>query len=130
MRNVEAVKPYKITFKYRPTYVHAHVVGKKYSYEILMQYFSEIVEACKKKDLKQVLVEEEISEITSLVDVFRTASELPQLGFSRIRLAFVDHYAKHEDINKFGLLVAAKRGMDVQIFDSVAEADKWLSEMG
>ncbi len=33
-------------------------------------------------------------------------------------------------MNKFGLLVAANRGMDVQIFDTVAEADKWLSEKG
>ncbi len=90
MSDVESVKPYKITFEYHTTYLHAHVQGKKYSYNILMQYFEEIVEECKEKNLKQVLVEEEISEITSMVDIFRTASELPQLGFTRIRLAFVD----------------------------------------
>lgn len=130
MSDVEAVKPYKITFEYHPTYLHAHVEGTKYSYEIMMRYFKEIAVECREKNLKQVLVEEEISEITSMVDIFRTASELPQLGFTRIRLAFVDRFAEQKELNKFGLLVASNRGIDVQIFDTIAEADKWLSEKG
>ena len=130
MSNVDAVKPYKIAFEYRPTYLYAHVEGEKYSFEILMQYFEEIVEECRENNFRQVLVEEDITEITSMVDIFRTASELPRLGFTRIRLAFVDRHPKHKDLNKFCLLVAANRGMDVQLFDNVSDADIWLSEKG
>lgn len=130
MSNVDAVKPYKIAFEYHPTYLYAHVEGEKHGYEILMQYFEEIVKECKENNFRQVLVEEDIMGVTSMVDIFRTASELPRLGFTRIRLAFVDRHPKHKDLNKFGRLVAANRGIDVQLFDNVADADMWLSEKG
>ncbi len=130
MSDVEAAKPYKITFEYLPTYLHARVEGERYNYEILMQYFTEIVEECKEKKFNKVLVEEDISETTSMLDIFRTASELGQIGFTRITLAFVDHHSRQSELNKFGLLVAVNRGLDVQIFDTVKDAGKWLAEKG
>lgn len=129
MSDAKAAKPYKIEFESRPTYLYAHVEGTEYSYEILMEYFGEIVRECRERNLKQVLVDEEISKTTSMVDIFRTASELPKMGFTRIRLAFVDRFADQKELNKFGLLVASNRGMDAKIFDKVEDADGWLAEI-
>ncbi|MEJ7848962.1 MAG: hypothetical protein WKF92_12835 [Pyrinomonadaceae bacterium] len=128
MSNVEAVKTYNIAFQHRPAYLYAHVEGKRYSYEIVMQCFGEILRECQAGNFDQVLIEEEIPEINSMVDIFRAASELPQLGFTNISIAFVDRFPDQKDLNNFGRLAAVNRGIDGQIFDNVADADIWLSE--
>jgi hypothetical protein len=74
-----------------------------------------------------VLVEENISATASEEDVFRIASELPELGFGDIRMAYIDRFAEQKDINEFGQEVAEKQGVDVKIFSNMEDADKWLS---
>jgi len=123
-------KPYTINFEDHLTYLYALVHSDKYGYEILAQFLREIADECKKRKFKQVLIEENISATTSITDVFRIASELSQFGFSRIRMAYVDRFSEQKDINEFGRMVAVNRGVNVAVFDSVDEADKWLSEKG
>ncbi|MBC7900768.1 MAG: hypothetical protein H7070_12035 [Saprospiraceae bacterium] len=123
-----AGKAYTIIFEEYPTYLYALVHSDKYGYDILAQFLREIADECKKRSFKQVLIEENISAVTSMTDVFRTASELPQLGFSKIRMAYVDRFADQKEMNEFGQMVAVNRGVNVKIFGSQEEADKWLSE--
>ncbi len=129
MSNGNIVKPYSITFEARTNYLYAYVQGEKYGYEIMMQYLMEILAECNNREFTQVLIVQDISETTSLVNMFRATSELPKMGFFRIRVAFVDRFSDHKDLNNFGKLVAQNRGMmGAKIFDSEAEADKWLSK--
>lgn len=125
-----AGKPYTITFEEYPKYLYALVHGEEYGYEVLAAFLREIADECKKRDFTQVLIEENISGTASETDVFRIASELPELGFAEIRMAYIDRFANQNELNEFGRQVAVKSGVDVRIFNSQDEADKWLSENG
>lgn len=125
--NAEA-RPYTIVFEDYPTYLYALVHGEKYGYEVLAGFLREIAVECRKRNFRQVLIEENISATASKDDVFRIASELPDLGFSDIRMAYIDRFHEQQDLNEFGQDVAVDHGVDVEIFADQTAADKWLSE--
>ena len=119
--------PYTIVFEDSPKYLYALVHGDKYGYDVLAHFLKEIADECRKRNFDRVLIEENISATTSEEDVFRIASELPQLGFADIRLAYIDRFTEQGDLNEFGREVAEDRGVNVRLFSSFEEADKWLS---
>jgi len=123
-----ADKLYTIVFQDCPTYLYALVHGDKYGYEVLAAFLTEIAEECKKRNFQKVLIEENISATTSEEDVFRTASELPQFGFSGIRMAYIDRFTDQNQLNEFGQQIAVKSGVDVKIFNTFGDADNWLSD--
>lgn len=59
-------------------------------------------------------------------EMYQLASEIPQLGFFGVRIAFVDRYIEQQDLNEFGEFVAVNRGLHGKIFNDVKEAEKWL----
>ena len=122
-----AAKPYTIVFEDYPNYLYALVHGEKYGYEVLSGFLREIADECKKRNFKQVLIEENISATASQEDVFRIASELPEFGFSDIRMAYIDRFLEQKDMNEFGQDVAVDHGVDVQIFGDMESANNWLS---
>ena len=123
-----ADKPYTIVFQDCPTYLYALVHGEKYGYEVLAGFLSEIAAECKKRNFRNVLIEENISATTSEDDVIRTATALPQLGFANIRMAYIDRFTDQNQLNEFGQQVAVKSGVDVKIFNTFGDADNWLSD--
>ena len=120
-------KPYTIVFQECPTYLYALVHGEKYGYDVLAAFLREIASECERRNFNRVLIEENISATTSESDVFRTASELPQFGFSKIRMAYIDRFTDQSSLNEFGRQIAVKSGVDVKIFNSFGDADNWLS---
>ena len=42
-------------------------------------------------------------------------------------MAYIDRFTDQKDLNEFGRQIAVKSGVDVRIFNSQDEADKWLS---
>jgi hypothetical protein len=122
-----ADKPYTIIFQDCPTYLYALVHGDKYGYEVLAAFLTEIADECKKRNFHQVLIEENISATTSEADVFRTASELPQFGFTNTRMAYIDRFTDQSTLNEFGRQIAVRSGIDVRIFNTFGDADEWLS---
>ena len=119
-------KPYKIEFDYRPDYLYACVSGEKDSLDISRRYWHEIADECKKTKCNKLLIVEDIKEIVSLPEMYQIASEIPQMGFFGIRIAFVDQYIEQQTLNEFDEIVAANRGIRGKIFDNIAEAEKWL----
>jgi hypothetical protein len=73
-----------------------------------------------------VLVEEDIPEAISISEAFELASQIPELGFSRIKIAFVDRYADQAELNEFAEIVATNRGAFGRFFIDLAEAEDWL----
>jgi hypothetical protein len=120
-------KPYTIVFQDCPTYLYALVHGDKYGYDVLAAFLREIAEECKKRNFRNVLIEENNSATTSEDDVIRTATELPRLGFANIRMAYIDRFTDQSDLNEFGRQIAVKSGVDVRIFNTFGDADSWLS---
>lgn len=121
-----ASKPYQITFEFRPEYLYVYVTGEHDSYEISKQYWQEVADFCGENKISKVLIEEDIPESVSLTEVYRLASEIPMMGFFGIRVAFVDRFIEHNELNQFGELVAVNRGLHGKIFNDIKEAEKWL----
>ena len=118
-------KPYKLTFQLTPEYLHARVEGDRDSYEISIAYWQEIAAECERLDVARLLVEEDIPEMGDYSDMYRIASELPDM-FLGIAIAFVDRYADQAELNSFGELVAQNRGVRGRYFSDAEKAEDWL----
>lgn len=127
MNAIQPARAYTIVFENYPNYLYALVHGDKYGYEVLAGFLREISDEVKKRGFDRVLVEENISATASKEDIFRIASELPELGFADIKLAYIDRFQEQWDLNEFGENVAVENGVDVKIFADQSEADTWLS---
>ena len=125
-----AEKPYTIVFEEYPEYLYALVHSELYGYDVLAGFLGEIAGECKKRSFSGVMVEENISATASDEDVVRIASELPELGFAGIRIAYIDRFLDQKEMNEMGQDVAVHNGIDVQIFHNQIDADKWLSAGG
>lgn len=119
-------KPYQITFEQRPEYLYVYVTGDADSYEISRSYWLEVSAMRAETGYKKILIEEDIPEAISISDMYRLASELPQMGLFGVRLAFVDRYAEQNELNEFGELVAVNRGIMGKIFNDLTAAEEWL----
>lgn len=126
MTEIAVPKLYDIRFEYRPGYLYVFVEGEHDSYAISRQYWQEIADACRENAVKKVLVEEDIPESVSMSDMFRLVSELGQLGFTGIKVAFVDRQLDHASLNEFGVLVGVNRGLVGKAFGNQAAAEEWL----
>lgn len=122
----ESSKLYELTLEYRPQYLYAFVRGEKDSCEISRQYWQEIADECNRSGIKKVLIEEDIKENISMSDMYRFASEIPQLGFHGVRVAFVDRQESQHQLNQFGETVATNRGLSSRVFNNFTEGEKWL----
>lgn len=121
-------KPYRIEFERRPRYLYAYISGEHDNMEISLGFWREIVAECQSAGAKKVLVEEDIREAVSTLEMYQIAVELPKLGFANILVAFVDRYLDQQDLNQFGELVATNRGLRGKFFNEASEAEKWLLE--
>lgn len=126
MATNESDKPYRLTFEHRPDYLYAYVEGDEDSYEISAMYWREIADEFKANKYTKVLIVEDIIESGTMADAYQLSSELPQMGYMGIKVAFVDKYIEQQDLNQFGELVAVNRGINGKIFNEVNEAEKWL----
>ncbi len=126
IQNSSPAKPYTLEFEQRPKYLYAYVKGEEDSLEISLQYWKEIADECRRTGYKKVFIEEDIKEEVSIIEMYQFASEISKIGYSDIRVAFVDRYLNQQELNKFGELVATNRGMNGKIFNSSEEAEEWL----
>lgn len=122
----DSFNPYDLTLEYRRQYLYAFVKGEKDSYEISRQYGQEIADECNKSGIKKVLIEEDIKENISMSDMYRFASEIPELGFHGVRIAFFDRQESQHQLNQFGETVATNRGLVSRVFNNFAVAEKCL----
>lgn len=120
-------RKYTIVYENYPTYLYALVHGEAYGYEILSAFLKEIADECRARGFKQILIEENISAIATKEDAYRVASEMPELGYAGIRVAYVDRFLDQEEVNEFGRDVAVHNGIDVRLFSDQEMADRWLT---
>ena len=126
IENSSCAKSYTLEFEQRPEYLYVYVRGEKDSLEISLQYWKEVADECRRAGYKKVLIEEDIKEEVSTIEMYQFTSEIPNIGFSGIRVAFVDRHLDQQELNKFGELVATNRGVNGKIFNSSEEAEEWL----
>ena len=117
--------PLHIDYKRYPTYLHATITGEN-NPQTFAQYTGEILKECKKQNCRRVLMEEKLEgsrmSTTNIFTMIEDASDVA-LGFYEA-LAFVNE--KLGEAAYFAETVAVNRGIPIVIFDSVADAEKWL----
>jgi predicted GNAT superfamily acetyltransferase len=120
-------RKFTIVFENYPTYLYALVHGEAYGYEVLTAFLKQIADEVNARGFNQVLIEENISDGATKEDAYRVASEMPEMGFAGIRIAYVDRFLDQEEVNEFGRDVAVHNGIDVRLFNDQEMADRWLN---
>ena len=118
---------YRVTIEPTPRYLHVRVTGDN-SRESVLGYLSEVRQACLDHHTTNVLIEEDLSGPSlDLLDVFRVVSSRAESESVALRIAFVDKNPAHApDRMKFAETVAVNRGIQVRVFERVADAAAWL----
>lgn len=126
MESSASEKNYHIEFFGHSDYLEVRVSAEKDSYELSIKYWEEIAKKLARLKLDKVLVIEDIAGESDLTDIFRLVTELPDLGFRGIKIAFVDKHLSHQEQNDFGIMVGTNRGLHGKAFNDVEIARKWL----
>ncbi|SRR6266567_5115468 len=120
--------PYVLTLEDKPGYVHARVTGSN-SFENVLGYTQEIHQACVHSGQRAVLIEENLAGPSiSMSAIFQIVAERsPQaLGVLK-RIAYVDVNPGHDLTRmEFAEDVAVNRGVNMRLFATVGEAERWL----
>lgn len=119
---------YKLSIFKKADYLHAIVTGQN-SLENVQGYLQQIFHECMAADSSRLLIEERLEgPRLNVRKVFEIASEESQRAVGVLRaIAYVDINAEG-DLMKFAETVAVNRALRVQIFSTIAEAQKWLMD--
>jgi hypothetical protein len=117
---------YKLTIDQKPTYLHVIVTGMNSRVNVV-GYLEETLRECIARRCFRVLIEERLDgPRLGTLDVFQIVSEegSKARGFLQT-IAYVDVNAKG-DLMQFAETVAVNRALPVVVFQTVADAEKWL----
>lgn len=117
-------KPYTITLEDRGEYLYTIVGGGKLTAEIASEYWQEIAGKCFELEKSKILIEKDFAESVSPAEMLYMAEFLGKLLATK-KIAFLDRYG-NESINELGKKLARNRGVKMQVFDNVKDAEKWL----
>ena len=115
-----------IKFEHRSGYLYAYAHAEKDSYEISLDFWTEIVRRCKENGFSKVLAEEDFGTDNSTSDMYELVSQGHQIGLTGLKIAFVDRHLAQMYNNLFGETVAKNRGLIAKVFSNVKEAEEWL----
>lgn len=119
---------YKLIIDQKFSYWHAKVTGEN-TVENVKGYMEEIVNKCSDAKCPYLLIEEQLEgpRLNSF-KVYEIASEGSAHAYGLFNaIAYVDVNAEGV-LMQFAENVAANRDLPVKVFETVAEAEKWLIE--
>jgi hypothetical protein len=118
---------YQLRIVEKPTYLHATVTGPN-TLENVAGYLQEIMRECEARQCFNVLIEERLTgRRLETWDVYQIASDNSALARGVFRaIAYVDVNAGG-DLMKFAETVANNRGVPINLFTTVADAEAWLA---
>ena len=118
---------YQLKITEKPTYLHALVTGQN-SIESVLGYLQDLLRECEARQTFHVLIEENLTgRRLETWDVYQVASDSSAHARGIFKsIAFVDVNASGE-LMKFAETVANNRGVPINVFSTVAEAEQWLT---
>lgn len=118
---------YQLQIIEKPTYLHAIVTGPN-TLESVTGYLKELLRECEARQCFNLLIEERLTgRRLETWDVYQIASDNSALARGVFRaIAFVDVNASG-NLMKFAETVANNRGVPMNLFATVAEAEEWLA---
>ena len=120
------METYTVTFMQRRGYLHALVTGTN-SAQNVAAYLEEVLRECQARAVRHVLIEERLEgRRLSFGHVYRLAAQGGDRALRHVScVAYVDANAE-DDAMKFAETVAVNRGLRVQVFRALAEAQAWI----
>jgi len=118
---------YQLKIIEKPTYLHAIVTGAN-TIENVMGYLQDLLRECEARQIFNVLIEENLTgRRLETWDVYQVASDSSAHARGIFKaVAYVDVNAGG-DLMKFAETVANNRGVPLNVFATVAEAEQWLA---
>lgn len=121
-----AAPAYWLTFEDKTGYLLARVQGLTDSLEISIAFWQEIALEVHVRRPARLLVHESFRNNLSGPDVVEVATFMTELGFTTIKVAFVDDQFEQLDVNRLAETIVADRGMRAKVFADLGEAESWL----
>lgn len=117
-----------MTVTEKPDYLHVVVTGQN-TLENVELYLRELKRECAARGFNCVLIEENLTgRRLETWDVYQIASQSSMGGLGQFEaLAYVDHNS-HGDLMRFAQTVANNRGIPLNVFATVQEAEAWLQK--
>lgn len=119
--------PYTISLEDRGSYLYALVGGELLTPDIAKMYWDEIAEKCAELNKSKLLIEKDFPKHVSAPEMLEMSVYLGKI-LAGTKIAFLDRY-KNEDVNELGKVVARNEGVLLRIFETINEAEKWLTEI-
>lgn len=119
---------YRCTIERKPTYLHLTGSGRM-SEENARRFLLEAYQAAVELECDSILLEMQFTGSMHLGKVFSVITDRSSDGRLLKRIAYVDaNVGLSPDTAEFATLVARNRGVRVRLFESVKEAEQWLSQ--
>jgi hypothetical protein len=118
---------YELKIIEKPTYLHAIVTGSN-TMENVVGYLQDLLRECEARQIFNVLIEENLTgRRLETWDVYQVASDSSAHARGIFKsVAYVD-VNTGGDLMKFAETVANNRGVPMNVFATVAEAEQWLA---
>lgn len=119
---------FQLTLTEKAGYLHAIVNGQN-SLENVVMYLRELHRECAERGINRVLIEERLTgRRLETWDVYQIASQGSLQGAGNfVSVAYVDVHASGE-LMKFAETVANNRGIPLNVFATVEDAEAWLQK--
>jgi hypothetical protein len=119
---------YRLTIEKHSTFLHAKGEGPRTADNVL-RYFRETHEACVSSGILDVLMEMSFAGAGfDFSTIFTIISERAPLGMNLRRVAYVESSAEQAPRAGFAETIAVNRGVNVKLFRTLAEAERWLTQ--
>ena len=122
---------YHSTIKQYPTYLHVTGVGVN-SKGNVRDFLVEAYRASVERECRSLLLEMNFSGPSlGLGSIYSVVAERSPEGSTLERIAYVDANPEHTlDAAEFAELAAKNQGVNVRLFRSLGEAERWLQDAG
>jgi hypothetical protein len=119
-------KSYELTVDNRNDYLYARVSGNALPQETAVGYLQEIAHACGQYQCTKVVIERDVPRHFAVWDTFFVATQFPRFGVELTKVAVVDKTLKADERNEFSVMIGRKPGLDLHLFKTITEAEKWI----
>lgn len=117
---------YDVRFEERTDYLYVFIHGEEDDLDEDIRVWTNIAKQCKNRGFQKLIVEDDLGTELSITEMYSFVTELPKLGFTEIRFAYVDQNLDYQACNEFGETVGQNRGITGKIFTNINDAEKWL----
>ncbi len=117
---------YELNIEHRPMYLYACVRSETISREMVVEYMEEVFAEFRKGQFSRLLLKKEISAQLKVSDYPIVARKIIKAGAQGIRIAVVDEFPEHVEVNDLGATKARKAGLEIQFFTNFPAGVHWL----